>query len=485
MARFVMASTYAYSKFAVTRAVAGSQYSMLMPYAKEEDGEARTEGNKVATVKGDKWLVKKVEAKKPGRYGGKFADGAGGIGTKYLQFVKTMDAEFSFDIDTLEELANMVDGGVPTGAKGIELSLKQDVEKFDQLATAEFLGNMPSDNVFLESVMDLDYAGILETLDTMAAKYADSNYATGKVLLVIRSDYYKNFKKALRENHIIANPEIVKLYVSKPFEGEEDGIFVPVEVVRYGNFFIKEAPKDRMYGLVLDCDGRTTGQEDGGVLPLVNLATYRDAYAIFLPIEDAAFAELAHVNVQIAFPPALAGTDYQPELDEGNKRFYGNVNVVDAGINQNLDGVSVHGRVVGGVGMYRPELCFAITSAAAAQTVKAESITFVNPTTGEVYDETNGPKITTDGGTLTMRAYIRPCVSNGTGVCTWASATEAKATVAGSANITNNYGSTGELPYTDVTITAAGNGTSEISLTLGSALGGLVAKTTVTVSNQT
>ena len=64
MARFVMASTYAYSKFAVTRAVAGSQYSMLMPYAKEEDGEARTEGNKVATVKGDKWLVKKVEAKK-------------------------------------------------------------------------------------------------------------------------------------------------------------------------------------------------------------------------------------------------------------------------------------------------------------------------------------------------------------------------------------------------------------------------------------
>ena len=475
MASLVMASTYAYTRFNIFRIIMGSIFGLLM-----------TPENRVATVKGNKWLVKKITAKKPGRYdGSKFQSGLGAVGTQYLEFQKTMDAEFSLEIDSLEELANMVDGGKPTGAAAIELSLKQAIEKFDQLATADFLSQMDVNNVLLESSYDLDYSGILATLDSLAQKYTDANY-DGKVLCVLSSKYYKEFKKALRENKILANPSVVGVKITKDFVDDNgdkiEGIVVPVEVVQYGNFYIKEAPQDRTAGEVLDCDGHTVGQEDGGTLPLKNKSTYRDVYAQFYPIEDSVFAELAHVNVQIAFPPVLQGTDYQADLDAANKEFYGSVNIVDAGINQSSDGIAIHGRIVGGSGIYRPELCFAITSTAAAQAVVIDKIKFVDTLTQK---EITDAKITTDGGTFSVQALFEPCTANGTGVCTWTEADSTVATVSGSADISNSYMSTGLLPRSTATITATGNGTTKIKIALGSSVGSLEKELTVVCSNQT
>lgn len=393
--------------------------------------------NQVLDIKGKETLIREVETTGAGDYTGVWGDGVGTAENNWVSYYAPYDRTYSAAIDTLKEVQSYMDGSKPTlPGVATEYIKKHLAPEIDSVILARYAVEAAIKKQVSE--LPVDKENILATLTNIEAEISNAGY-DGDIVTYLSTDANAAFEQALLEKNILASDVVIKRQMTR--EEIADG-FEPLEIEirarKFNNLLIIPVPNDRMCGKYIMLNGTDPGQEDGGVIPAKNAASYTDNKVIAIPLE-AAFANIRHIVSQLFVPSGIDVNDYNDNIALANEKLFGVMTLENSGINQLADGFKFNSRCVYGGDIFEKYRDTAVVVYAATGKVNGIEATRIATPLEDV----------TASATFTKTIVCAPL--NMTTLPTAVSSVEGKATVSVAAG-TNN----GEAVLT-VTKVAAGS----------------------------
>lgn len=413
----------------------------------------------VLTVKGKRTEIREIDAVKGASdYDGEFGSGVNTASLRQRAYDAPYDRTYSASIDSLKEAQSYVEGSTPSLVGVATSYLKTRLApEIDTAILSRFANEIPAANVHAntDSGYGVTSATILETLANIEKDCMNAGY-DGEVVVFISATANAALEQALLAKNILANPESIKRAMTKEEIAEGFGkLEVPIQVRKINNLLLVTVPDERMAGKVYMLDGKSAGQEDGGVIPAKNLSTYFDFDLMAIPM-SAAFCNIRHIISSLFVPLGFDTADYQENINKVNEKLFGIITLENNGINQAGDGFKFNSRCVYGgdiFNIYR-SACVLVKGATQAQTVAPVKATCVAAASA-----LSGAKTTTSDVKVAFEDL------NCSGTVYFVSATTASATVDASETLTVPSSGSDLRPYCSPTVTFGNTaGTSVISV---------------------
>ena len=425
-----------------------------------------------------KYQYRTVKANGLKDFDGKFEQDFDSYDVHMKEFTAVHDRQFSATVDSVEEAQSYIEGAEPT-MKGINDAMINQalIPELDTLGLALYANKVPANMVATNQSgqgYETDASHIVATITKIKAKIFDSGYK-GDILCWLDPDTYANLTTALSNSTVLANPVVV----NKVSIGEgENKIEINTEAVKWNGIIFIETPSDRMHGKVITLDGRSAGQEAGGIIPYYTDANYFESVILMGPAKDTFVFAFKHLIANL-FVPTGASVDVTPELQAVNEQLINSVEFADEmfkgqGIYQAGDGYQLNGRVIPVFGVVdnHAKNCFLVKKYyASTPTVAPVKATCVAATSA-----LSGAKTTTSD--IEFRFEDINC----SGTVYFASATTGSATVDASETLTVPDATAADRrPYCSPTVTFGTTaGTSKISVYSDSAKTIKIGEVTVT-----
>ncbi len=337
--------------------------------------------DQILTPKGKVTKVRQYDAGKAGNYSktkGWMTQYGNGDGVQWKEYRAPYDRAKVLQTDAIDEAQSFANGMTPS----IEL-LNSDFldnqlpKEIDATNISTWFNKLSGDNVF-DAVEDLpiDPEHILSTITSLQMKIFNSGYDRDSVLF-ISGDAYENMITAIQNKMGLANNALMYRTVSVTLDTglkdtENNGVVtVSNDVEVYGKFLIIPVPDDRMWShiIMLSGDPDDAGQEDGGFIPDYENENLQKVKLFAIPME-AAFCNVRYMIDNFWVPgqyaagleKAMKGT---ANLRPLNERMFGNVEILNAGINQKANAFEYDIRAIYGGDLFdnRARNCFAVSEA--------------------------------------------------------------------------------------------------------------------------
>lgn len=335
----------------------------------------------VYTPKGKKTLVRQYNAGTSGAYNkskGWLTQYGTGTGVEWKEYEAKYDRAKVLSVDALDEEQSFANGMTPSIQLLMEDFLDNQLPaEIDAANISDWYGGVPSGNK--KESDDAGYGigvnNILGTISNLEMNIFNSGYDRESVLF-IHSKAYANMRTAIQNKMGFANPNVigskrievnVDTGISSLVPGESDILSVTIDVETYGRFIVVPMPSDRMYTAIDFLSGdpadATEAERVGGYVPASGA---KAVYMLAIPME-AAFSNVRYQLQNYLWPALLEGNIDNINLRKLNEKMYGNVEILNAGINQKAAAYEADMRVVFGGELYdnRKRNVFAVTEGSA------------------------------------------------------------------------------------------------------------------------
>lgn len=320
----------------------------------------------VYTPKGKKTLVRQYSSGKSGAYNkskGWMTQYGTGTGIEWKEYEAKYDRAKVLSVDALDEEQSFANGMTPSIQLLMEDFLDNQLAgEIDAANISDWYGGVPSANK--KESDDAGYGigvnNILGTINTLEMSIFDSGYDRESVLF-IHSKAYANMRTAIQNKMGFANPNVigtkkitvnVDTGISALVPGADDVLSVTLDVETYGRFIVVPMPADRMYTAIDFLSGDpadvTEAERPGGYVPADGA---KAVYMLAIPME-AAFANVRYQLQNYLWPSFMEGGIDNINLRKLNEKMYGNVEVLNAGVNQKAAAYEADIRCVFGGQLY-------------------------------------------------------------------------------------------------------------------------------------
>lgn len=386
--------------------------------------------NQIYTPKGKVTKVRQYESGMAGNYSkskGWLTQYGTGKGVEWIDYKAEFDRAKILMTDAIDEEQSFAVGMTPSiellNADFLDNQLPREI---DATNIAKWYSQIPLSNRYTNTQLDISVDGILETLNTLDRFVFNSGYDRDTVLFM-SAEAYSNMISAIQNKMGLANSALMRRTASVAIDtglgglisGAENVITVDITFEVYGRFLIVRVPDDRMYTqlIMYSGDPDDEGQEAGGYVPDYTNANFAQVQLMAIPIE-AAFTNVRYMIDNFLYPSWLQVNSYtKVDLRDLNKRMYGNVEIMNAGINQKGANFEYDIRAIYGGSLFdnRARNCFVVTGAVGAQKL----------VTGITLSGAGGATTVAVGSSLNISATVAPAdaanknvvysVTNGTG----------------------------------------------------------------------
>ena len=298
----------------------------------------------------------------PGGYGD-------GTGIKWLTYYAPYDRAKILAVDAMDEMQSFATGMTPS----IQLLNENFLDEFlpaeiDATNIATYYSRIPTGNKFLntDAAYMTDAAHILGTVLALENNIFNSGYSKKSVLFV-RASVMTELRKAIIANYGLAGlltktmTATVNTGLGSIVGQEAASIQVPVELLVFGKFYLIEMPDNRMQTKITMLDGYSAGQTAGGYIADTTTGyAFIDLLAIPIP---AAFTNTRYIVDNLWVPFGMQASLNKINLAQLTSQMYGNIEVMNAGINPKANGFEYDIRAIYGGDIFsnRQKNCFSIT----------------------------------------------------------------------------------------------------------------------------
>lgn len=319
--------------------------------------------NQIYDIKAKETLIREIETVGAGDYTGVWDDGFGNVESEYVRYYAPYDRSASFAIDSLQEAQSFVEGATPTlNLAGKEFMTKHQAPEIDSVVLARYAVQAGIKKLTTE--WQIDKAHILDTLTSIEAEISNAGY-DGEIVTYLSTDANMAFEQALLEKNVLASDVVIKRKMTKEEVAEGfEALEIEIRCRKFNNMLIIPVPNDRMCGAYIMLDGRSAGQEAGGVIPEKNVSTYHDNKIIAIPL-PAAYCNIRHIVAELAVPASIDVADYTENIALANEKLFGTVEIEHIGVNQLSDGFKFNTRTVYGGDIFEKyrDLCVVVKTA--------------------------------------------------------------------------------------------------------------------------
>ena len=282
-------------------------------------------------------------------YSGAYPTGNQGakINVNWRTYKYDYDGAFNFSDDSLDEIQSYLQGTKPSIIVGVEQYIGKTFSiETSLLCASTYYSQVPEANK-LKGLFDKGFYAGLDTLDT---KLTNAKVPKNHIVYVwVNASTYEKQAAEARANHILANTVVIEI--------NQNGIVVKKDVLKYGRFLIIPVADDIMVDKVDQLDGKSEGQEAGGV---VAASDSKQIQALVIP-EDAGWVDNQYVTANIWYNPMLDPGEIGP-IDSNIIDLTGDFRINKVGPNPEADAFAIKGRVRNGRGLYEinKQYCFSV-----------------------------------------------------------------------------------------------------------------------------
>lgn len=278
--------------------------------------------------------------------------GGAKINVNWVAYKYDFDGTYSFTDDSLDEIQSFVQGGEPSIFVGAKQYIGQVFAvETDKLCSAKFYSQIPEDNQLKDTFKNGFYAGLDEIeMNLTNAKVPKSV----PVYVFVNASTYKTQAAEARQNMILANNVTVEI--------EQGGIVIKKDCKKYGRFIIIEVADDVMMSAYDQYDGKTPGQEAGGVHAAEDATQIQ---ALIIP-DGAGFVDNQYITSNAWYNPALMQYCNPGNPESNITNLIGDFVVNQCGPNPVADAFAIKGRIRNARSLYdiNKKYCFSVVESA-------------------------------------------------------------------------------------------------------------------------
>ena len=333
MANQIIQGIKAYAKKPVMLFYTGSKAALLF----------NPEGHKF--TKFGTLTVQQVKSGKMGNYDKTTGfSGASNASVEWIEYPCRFDRYLPIHIDGAEHFASMLEGGTnPIDAVLADYYNRELPEEFDSVVFSSWAAEVDPANITPLVEKPKSY---IKLLNEIRRNIVNSGYA-GDVMLFTSATAYSDIETELASSGLLHNSTLTAIIPAGKDLGNgkyDDAVEITVDVCKYNNLIIVEVPDSRMFTKYTMLDGKTPGQEDGGVMPAPDA---QKIYMIAVPASNAAFCGFQHETTQIAVPSGYSYTEKDlRDMAAWKNGILGNGFYGTIGINQKANAFDANTRVI-------------------------------------------------------------------------------------------------------------------------------------------
>jgi hypothetical protein len=306
------------------------------------------------------------------------ADGwkaAGTSGTvEQTLFSAVHDRYFPMSVGWKTEANSIYNGWGLSGAAIMKQNWNEFGAEVDSLAISSLYAKAIADNKILNTATGFKtVAGeTIKTLNNIKQRMFKNGVAMNKkVAVFIRDDVYTTFQNDIVANYGLASGVMLKPTTipasALPKELNVDNAFsVEIAVTEFNGMYLINMPSDRMYSLYNELDGKSAGQEAGGITPDTTSAGTCQIDILAVALEAASIA-VRHIVNTVSVPLVALGknTDFTGVGESLSKLLGGVTSIENIGVNQHGDRFEYNTRIIYGTAVmpYHEKQIIAVTGA--------------------------------------------------------------------------------------------------------------------------
>lgn len=361
MGKSVLQGAKAYSKELVTRPYIDSKFAILGNNDKID-----------YSVKGDEFMVRRVESGAPGLFQDELgwnalANGYGGEDTVVWDSYKpTHEMAKTITVDYKDEISSYTDGAPSSFIALIRDFVKCGIAPvYDQAAVCDIFAEILDENKLTTATKPIDKANIFNTLLDFQALLGEETEET--LFAFISNEVMANIKKALIENPsgVAALYKTVNLDLN--VENLDDDAIdtdevkgLDIEIIKFDKICLFHVPTKRMNSEAVFYDSVSEGQEAGGYVAAKGA---KKVHMIIAP-EASLFTGIKFVVSQLWLPGHVNGERVTTEqMEEIQNSIFGQIYFEQVGINplKNAWRADLRALYGGGIIKGREKTVYAVT----------------------------------------------------------------------------------------------------------------------------
>ena len=305
---------------------------------------------------GESTILRYVTGGTFGDYDGSW-DTTGTMGTVVQkEFKATIDRKSVTQADWKTEADSILKTGQLSSEAVVKATWRKFAQEADMRAFSTIYAGSKEANRHknTENGYKTDPDNILATLVNVRQQIFENEIDdTMPVYCFVDSETYANIQYAMISKYALGQlirPAKIPVNVLPDYVSGTDGLTVLLDVLEFNNMYIIKANKNRMKTLITSLDGKTGGQEAGGVIADNSSTGAADIKILAVP-KMAAAVSVRHI-VNLFMSPLVnlnANSSLSTITDPMNRLLEGTGNYINIGVNQQSDKFKYVTRILFGV----------------------------------------------------------------------------------------------------------------------------------------
>ena len=272
--------------------------------------------------------------------------------SEWIDVTDTIDRAIAFNIDYMDEVNSILSGMPLSGVEVMNQSWRKYGQEVDMLTFARLYAATESRHVDTEEGWRVDKDNVFNTLMAIETEQLNQNIsATEMRLTAISSSVYNALRLYMAEHGALYNgntltPTTIKMNPVSASIDPENALGVNMKVYEFGNQYLVVIPDALMKTHVTLLDGKTGGQESGGVAADNQTMGSANIHIMSVPFSAAAVS-VRHIVSMLTVPLKALGLSGGVgfDLDPTMMEFAGISKIENIGVDQTGDQFGYKNRI--------------------------------------------------------------------------------------------------------------------------------------------